>query len=73
MHLINIDSYLVSAILQVPIIKTSKNKNLQSEMELTFLWLQMIASLKQHKGNTSLAILLIAIQNHRYFNTAFHF
>ncbi len=42
-------------------------------MELTFLWLQMIASLKQHKGNTSFAILLIAIQNHRYFNTAFHF
>ncbi len=49
-------------------------------MELTFLWLQMIAlwlqmiaSLKQHKGNTSLAIPLIAIQNHRYFNTAFNF
>ncbi len=42
-------------------------------MESTFLWLQMIASLKQHKGNISLAILLIAIQNHKYFNTAFNF
>ncbi len=72
MHLM-LTLYLVSAILQVPIIKTSKNKNLQSEMELTFLWLQMIASFKQHKSNTSLTILLIAVQNHRYFNTAFHF
>lgn len=36
-HASKIDSYLVSAILQVPIIKTSKNENLQSEMELTFL------------------------------------
>ncbi len=35
MHL-RLTPSLVSAILQVPIIKTSKNKNLQSEMELTF-------------------------------------
>ncbi len=40
-------------------------------MELTFLWLQMIASLKQ--PIQALQILLIAIQNHKYFNTAFHF
>ncbi len=33
----------------------------------------MIASLKQHKGNTSPIISLIAIQNYRYFDISFNF